>query len=250
MKCGTLLNNVFPRIQSWKVFDRSNKNLSIADSINKSVCKLDYFIGSFWAKKLLRSVGGRCQIHRSVKYWNPSKIIIEDDCEIRHGVFLDARSQEEVGIKIGSQSRIKDYVGVAAYGGQIILGNNVLVGRCCTIFGHGDIFIDRYTMLAPNVSVLSSNHLTALNGKPFQEQGEVCRSVHIQENVWIGANVTILAGSIIESNVVVAAGAVVTGYLKSGCLYAGVPAKLIKELSSEERGQELKIRLRNWDLYD
>lgn len=56
------------------------------------------------------------------------------------------------------------------------------------------------------------------------------QGVSIGNGSWIGANVTILPGSIIGAGVVVAAGAVVRGTLEDNCLYAGVPARRIREL--------------------
>lgn len=57
------------------------------------------------------------------------------------------------------------------------------------------------------------------------------RPVTIGERVWIGARAMILPGAVIEDDVVVAAGAVVSGRLSSHGVYAGVPAKRIRELA-------------------
>ena len=54
--------------------------------------------------------------------------------------------------------------------------------------------------------------------------------VVIGDNVWIGANATILPGVTIGSMSVVAAGAVVTKDVPSGVLVAGNPAVIKKEL--------------------
>ena len=79
----------------------------------------------------------------------------------------------------------------------------------------------------------------------------------IKNNVWIGANVTILAGSEIEPNVIVAAGAVVRGRVKEGFIYGGIPARPLtniqKEISSDveelrNRISWLKAKLEDFDL--
>ncbi len=49
--------------------------------------------------------------------------------------------------------------------------------------------------------------------------------VRIGSNVFIGARVTVLPGSVIEDDVVVAAHALVRGHLASGWVYGGVPAR-------------------------
>ena len=54
--------------------------------------------------------------------------------------------------------------------------------------------------------------------------------VVIQDNVWVGANATILPGVTIGSMSVVAAGAIVTKDVPSGVLVAGDPAVIKKKL--------------------
>lgn len=49
--------------------------------------------------------------------------------------------------------------------------------------------------------------------------------IRIGSNVFLGARVTVLPGSVIDDDVVVAAHAVVRGHLAGGWVYGGVPAK-------------------------
>jgi acetyltransferase-like isoleucine patch superfamily enzyme len=58
----------------------------------------------------------------------------------------------------------------------------------------------------------------------------VTSPVVIGDNVWIGANATILKGVHIGSGSVVAAGAVVTRDVPERCVVAGNPARVVKEL--------------------
>ncbi|MCI9613783.1 MAG: acyltransferase [Dorea sp.] len=53
--------------------------------------------------------------------------------------------------------------------------------------------------------------------------------IDIRDNVFVGANSTILAGVTIGPNVIVAAGAVVTEDVPEGKIVGGVPAKVIGE---------------------
>lgn len=62
-------------------------------------------------------------------------------------------------------------------------------------------------------------------------------NIHVGDDVWIGGNATILPGVTIGSNVVVAAGAVVTRDVPDSALVGGVPAKVLRELEDDvERG--------------
>ena len=55
------------------------------------------------------------------------------------------------------------------------------------------------------------------------------REIILGDHVWVGSNVSILKGTRIASGCVIAAGSVVTGIFdETGCLLAGVPAKVIR----------------------
>ena len=53
------------------------------------------------------------------------------------------------------------------------------------------------------------------------------------ENVWIGANVTVLLGVTIGEGSIIAAGAVVTKDVPDNMIAAGVPAKVIRKVKKD-----------------
>jgi len=57
----------------------------------------------------------------------------------------------------------------------------------------------------------------------------------IHDNVLVGMGSIIMDDCVVESNSIIAAGAVLTQntHVESGCIYAGVPAKKIKDISQE-----------------
>lgn len=56
------------------------------------------------------------------------------------------------------------------------------------------------------------------------------RDIHIKRGVWIGSGSTILGPAVIGENAVVAAGSLVIGDVPGNTVYAGRPARLIKEI--------------------
>jgi len=73
----------------------------------------------------------------------------------------------------------------------------------------------------------------------------------IHDNVLIGMNAVILDNVIIHSNSIVAAGAVVTKgtIIESGSIYAGVPAKKVKDISPELISGEIERIVENYLMY-
>lgn len=57
----------------------------------------------------------------------------------------------------------------------------------------------------------------------------------IGDKVWIGANATVLPGVTIGKGAIVAAGAVVHRDVPPFTVVGGVPARILRELSQEER---------------
>ena len=92
------------------------------------------------------------------------------------------------------------------------------------------------TTLGDNVSV---GHNAIVHG---------CR---VGNNVLIGMGAIVMDDAVIEDNVLIAAGAVVLekAHLKSGMIYAGVPAKPVKELTAEQFEHYVERIANNYTMY-
>ena len=113
---------------------------------------------------------------------------------------------------------------------KLFIGDNFSIHEFCYVDAVGGVEIGTNVSLAHSSSILSSNHQWLDENLPIKYNNVKKKKVLIEDDVWIGCGVRILAGSHIENRVVVAAGAVVTGRLESGYLYGGIPAKKIKSL--------------------
>jgi acetyltransferase-like isoleucine patch superfamily enzyme len=109
------------------------------------------------------------------------------------------------------------------------IGNNVSIHPLCYINASGGIKLGDNVSIAHNSTIMSEEHNFDNGNLNIKDQGCRFKSVSISNNVWIGAGVRILAGVKIESNSIVAAGAVVKKDVLQNSIVGGVPAKLIKK---------------------
>jgi carbonic anhydrase/acetyltransferase-like protein (isoleucine patch superfamily) len=73
----------------------------------------------------------------------------------------------------------------------------------------------------------------------------------VMNNVLIGMGAIVMDGVTVHSNSIIAAGAVVLEgtTVESGCIYAGVPAKKVKELSQEQTAVLIEGIADNYVMY-
>ena len=86
-------------------------------------------------------------------------------------------------------------------------------------------------MIGPNTTITTVGHPIKPKGR--REHLAQGSEIRICDDVWIGANVTILPGVTIGNNVVIGAGAVVNKDIPDNSLAVGVPARVIKEIEND-----------------
>lgn len=121
---------------------------------------------------------------------------------------------------------------------KISLGNNVVIRPNTMLFADpkasdkGSIIIEDDVMIGSGVHIYVSNHRFDDINTPIINQGHYeAETVVLKKGCWIGANSTILPGVTIGENSIIGAGSVVTKNVPQRTIYAGNPAKIIKNLS-------------------
>lgn len=112
------------------------------------------------------------------------------------------------------------------------MGMRSKLGPFAKLFLYTDFKIGDDVEIGANLTVHTAEHKFDEPGLPLAKQGSTYKSVEIRDDVYIGSDVVILPGAVIESRVVVGAGSVVKGCLRSGYVYAGVPARPIRPLTA------------------
>jgi acetyltransferase-like isoleucine patch superfamily enzyme len=146
----------------------------------------------------------------------------------------DARihpSSRGTKIRIGAHSQIYDFVVLKAVGGDgdIVIGEHCYINSGCTIYSGSGVRIGNYVLIAPGCVIAPANHAFDRLDVPIRHQGFMASrgGVIVEDDVWIGANSTLLDGACIGTGAVVGAGSVVKGTIEPGAIYAGAPAKKI-----------------------
>lgn len=112
------------------------------------------------------------------------------------------------------------------YGAYTHFGDGVFVNHGCYFMDGGTITIGKNVFIGPFCGFYTASH--PLNFADRNKGLERALPIHIGDNCWFGANVTVLQGVTIGSGCVIAAGSVVTSDLPENCLAAGVPAVVKK----------------------
>ncbi|KAK6390280.1 hypothetical protein LTR65_005655 [Meristemomyces frigidus] len=88
------------------------------------------------------------------------------------------------------------------YGTNVELGDNVFVNFNCTIIDTCRVTIGARTLFAPNVSLYSGTHPLDPEVRNGTKGPELGGEIHIEEDCWLGGNVTVLPGVRIGAGVV------------------------------------------------
>ena len=112
------------------------------------------------------------------------------------------------------------------FGANIRLGKDVFINKSCMFVDLGGIELEDKVLIGPDVKILSVNHPL----DPKNRRGVILKGVKIKRNAWLGAGVTVCPGVTIGENSVIGAGSVVTKDVPNDTVYAGVPAKFIKNI--------------------
>lgn len=116
---------------------------------------------------------------------------------------------------------------------NLSLGNNVSIPRFAHIFcTDSPLTIGNNVIFGPAPTIVTGDHRIDVVGKPIilslEKLPENDAPVVIQDDVWVGAHVTILKGVTIGRGSVVAAGSLVNKSTPPYSISGGIPAKTIK----------------------
>lgn len=128
-----------------------------------------------------------------------------------------------------------DYGCFTSFGKNTYANFNFTCLDCCPVKIGDNVFF------GPNVSLLTPIHPLRFQDRNqyLKDDGtltdkEYAKPITIGNNCWIAGNVTICGGVNIGDGCVIGAGSVVTHDIPSNSLAAGVPCKVIREITKED----------------
>lgn len=117
---------------------------------------------------------------------------------------------------------------MAANNATLELKDKCFIGPYSVFNAGDDIIIGSYTISGGFVHIQSSNHGISKDEKIWLQK-HTYGKILIGEDVWLGANCTILKGVTIGNGAILAAKCVVTKDVPAWKIVAGIPAKEISE---------------------
>jgi acetyltransferase-like isoleucine patch superfamily enzyme len=166
-------------------------------------------LNAIWLKLAGMKIGKGTSIGKCNVTW-PHQVAIGKNCKFEHNIYFK-------------------YDGIWSGGPSIIIGDNAFVGFGCEFNISEKISIGNNCLIASGCHFIDHNHNTFKFDSPLFSSPDVKKEIILKDSVWIGANVTILMGVVIDNYAIVGAGSVVTKSIPSNEIWAGVPAKKIGE---------------------
>lgn len=128
-----------------------------------------------------------------------------------------------------------DYGEFTTFGKNCYANFNLVILDCAPVTIGDDVFF------GPNCSVVTPVHplLNEERKQKIKPDGtfyteEYAKPIKINSGCWFGSNVTVCGGVTIGENCVIGAGSVVTRDIPPNSLAAGVPCKVIRQLSEKD----------------
>jgi UDP-2-acetamido-3-amino-2,3-dideoxy-glucuronate N-acetyltransferase len=163
-------------------------------------------------------------------------------------VNIDNPRQVLRNVRVGKNVRIFDFVNAyecdiddgTKIGAFVEIQKNAFIGKNCKISSHSficeGVHIEDNVFIGHNVTFINDKYPRSTNpeGSLQTDADWKVEKTYIKKGASIGSSTTILCGITIGENAMTGAGSVVTKDVPSNALVAGNPAKIIRQLKTEK----------------
>jgi acetyltransferase-like isoleucine patch superfamily enzyme len=172
-----------------------------------------------------------------VQFRNSSMCRFGNGVTLERGVIIDGLSEHGIdlgaGVLIGAYSLIRSSTAMH-------VGEGMTIGRnsACDAFSFfgagGRITIGKDVIMGQHVCFHAESHNHENTDMPIRTQGVTRKPIVIEDDCWIGANVTFLGNAHVAHGSIVGAGAVVNKRFPPFSIIAGVPAVVVRSRRAED----------------
>jgi acetyltransferase-like isoleucine patch superfamily enzyme len=150
---------------------------------------------------------------------------------------FDPGFMEPLVVVVGDRVTFYPRVSIRGYGRLTIgdhcsINSGVIFGLTC------DVTLGSHVLVGDHVSFRTADHEFRDSDVPIVEQGERRGPIVVGDDVWIGANATVLRGVTIGRGAIVGANSVVTRDVGPFSIVGGVPARVIGRRGVGERPEQ------------
>ncbi len=196
--------------------------------------------------RLMLRMDGWAAVENGVRLRYARHIRLGDRSYLDEGVYVHACPN---GVTIGAGTLVMHGAVLHVYNfrrlpdAAIRIGRDCLIGEYNVVRGQGGVRIGDRVYTSPHVQIVAVNHAFDDPTRSFVEQGITAEGIVIEDDVWIGSGAVITDGVRVGQGAVVAAGAVVTEDVPPHTVVGGVPARVIRRITGEERTAERRVFL-------
>jgi len=183
------------------------------------------------AYRLIMQLDSAVAIEAGVRLAYASHIKLGKNVYLDQGVYLHALPG---GISIGDNTFLMHHTMLHVFNfrklpqAKIAIGRNCFLGEFNVIRGQGGVTIGNDVYTGPMVQLVAVNHVYNSLDCPIREQGITAKGIVIEDDVWLGANVTVVDGVTVGRGSIIGAGSVVTRDIPPYSIAVGTPARPVK----------------------
>lgn len=160
-------------------------------------------------------------------------IVEKDESSKIHHLADIEHSPKGTKLVLGKNSNIDSFVKIKPVGGQgnVTIGDYSFINSGTVIYSGNGVSIGNYVLIGPNCNLVPANH-------KFEDKNELIYrqrfmpsrgGIIIEDDVWLGACVTLLDGAHIAKGCVIGANTLIDFKTEEYGVYVGVPGKLVKK---------------------
>lgn len=119
------------------------------------------------------------------------------------------------------------------YGFNIHFSGMVFINYNCVMLDTSPIHVGKTVFIGPGTVLSCAGH--AIDAKQRAEGIGSSKPITIEDDVWIGANCTIVGGVTIGKGSIIGAGSVVTKDIPAGVIAVGSPCRVLREVTEDDK---------------